>query len=68
MSNRFSALTTYCVVAFAVMVTLAAAVSASDAVSERKQRQQIDVFSRRALMRAELVTSEAEVALRQLKP
>ncbi|MEX3915236.1 EAL domain-containing protein [Paraburkholderia sp. BR10872] len=66
MSSRLTALTTYCVVAFAVLATLTAAVYASDAVNERQQRQQVDVFSNRALLRAELVTSEADSALRQL--
>ncbi|MCP3709551.1 EAL domain-containing protein [Paraburkholderia sp. CNPSo 3274] len=66
MSSRLTALTTFCVVAFAVLATLTAAVYASDAVNERLQRQQVDVFSNRALLRAELVTSEAESALRQL--
>ncbi|TDG10736.1 EAL domain-containing protein [Paraburkholderia guartelaensis] len=66
MSSRLTALTTFCVVAFAVLATLTAAVYASDAVNERQQRQQVDVFSNRALLRAELVTSEADSALRQL--
>ncbi|SDC52232.1 EAL domain-containing protein [Paraburkholderia lycopersici] len=68
MSPRLTALTTFCAVAFAVLATLAVAMYASDAVTERQQRQQIDVFSRRALLRAELVTAEAEAALRQLAP
>jgi sensor c-di-GMP phosphodiesterase-like protein len=66
MSSRITALMTFCVVAFAVLATLAAAMYASDAFSERQQRQQVDVFSRRALLRAELVTSDADSALRQL--
>ncbi|QGZ60030.1 EAL domain-containing protein [Paraburkholderia acidiphila] len=68
MSSRFTALTTFCVVAFAVLATLMAAVYASDAVDERQKRDQVDVFSNRALLRAELVTSEAESALHQLMP
>lgn len=68
MSSRFTALTTFCLVAFAILATLTAAVYASDAVDERQKRDQVDVFSSRALMRAELVTSEAESALRQLLP
>ena len=68
MSNRLTALTTFCLVAFAVMGTLAVAVYASNAVFEHQQRQQVDAFSQRALLRAELVTSEADTALRQLTP
>ncbi|MEX3961937.1 EAL domain-containing protein [Paraburkholderia sp. EG286B] len=68
MSSRLTALTTFCVVAFAVLATLTAAVYASDAVFERQQRQHVDVFSHRALLRAELVTAEAESALRELTP
>jgi len=68
MSNRLAALRTFCVVAFAILTTLALAVYASNAVSERQQRHQIDAFSRRALLRAELVTSDAEAALRMLTP
>ncbi|MEM5314514.1 EAL domain-containing protein [Paraburkholderia sp. JHI869] len=68
MSSRLTALTTFCAVALAVLVTLTVVVYAADAVYERQQREQIDVFSRRALLRAELVTSEAETALRQLAP
>ncbi|CAG9266610.1 Cyclic-guanylate-specific phosphodiesterase [Paraburkholderia unamae] len=66
MNSRFTVLTTFCIVALAVLGTLALAVYASDAVSERQQRQQVDEFSNRALLRAELVSSEAETALRQL--
>ncbi|CAD6556880.1 putative cyclic di-GMP phosphodiesterase PdeB [Paraburkholderia hiiakae] len=68
MSSRLTALTTFCVVAFAVLATLTAAVYASNAVDERQKRDQVDVFSSRALLRAELVTAEAESALRQLLP
>ncbi|WP_322029393.1 EAL domain-containing protein [Paraburkholderia sp. J76] len=68
MSSRLTALTTFCGVAFAVLAALAAALYASDAVYERQQRAQVDVFSSRALLRAELVSSEAESALRQLLP
>jgi sensor c-di-GMP phosphodiesterase-like protein len=56
------------VVTFAILATLAVAVYAWDVVSERQRRQQVDIFSRRALLRAELVTSEAEAALLKLTP
>ncbi|MEI7293213.1 EAL domain-containing protein [Paraburkholderia tropica] len=66
MKRRLTALTTFCLVALALSATLAAVTYASDAVVERNQRQQVDEYSRRALMRAELVTNDAVAALRAL--
>jgi sensor c-di-GMP phosphodiesterase-like protein len=66
MKSRLSVLAIFCLVALSVCATLAAIVWAADTVVEQHQRAQIDEYSRRALVRAELVTAEAEAALRTL--
>ncbi|MBB3257378.1 sensor c-di-GMP phosphodiesterase-like protein [Paraburkholderia bannensis] len=66
MKSRLSLLATFCLVAPVVCAALAAIVWAADTVVEQHQRAQIDEFSRRALVRAELVTADAEAALRTL--
>ncbi|WP_028227846.1 EAL domain-containing protein [Paraburkholderia ferrariae] len=66
MVRRLTALATFLLVAFAILATLAIATYAFDAVTERHQRGQVDEYSRRALQRAELVTDDAEAALRAL--
>ncbi|WP_310631228.1 EAL domain-containing protein [Paraburkholderia sp.] len=66
MKRRLTALTMFCLVALALSATLAAVTYAADAVVEHNQRQRVDEYSRRALMRAEVVTDEAVSALRAL--
>ncbi|WP_322014311.1 EAL domain-containing protein [Paraburkholderia sp. J12] len=57
---------TFFLVAIAILATLAIVTYAFDAVTERHQRGQVDEYSRRALLRAELVTEDAQAALREL--
>jgi sensor c-di-GMP phosphodiesterase-like protein len=68
MKSGLSALLTFCLVALGVSVLLVAIAWAADAVHERNERQQVDEYSRRALLRAEIVTAEAESSLRELAP
>lgn len=68
MKSRLSALATFCLVALGVGAALTAVVWVADTVVEQHQRALIDEYSRRALVRAELVTAEAEAALRSLAP
>jgi sensor c-di-GMP phosphodiesterase-like protein len=66
MASRLTTLATFSLVALATTATLAVATAALDAVIERYQRSQVDEYSQRALVRAELVTDDAEAALRDL--
>ncbi|WP_321817180.1 MULTISPECIES: EAL domain-containing protein [unclassified Paraburkholderia] len=66
MKSRLSVLVTFCLVALTVCATLAAVAAATDAVIEQHQREQVNEYSRRALIRAELVTAEAVASLRTL--
>lgn len=66
MKSSLSALATFGLIALGACVTLTAIVWVADTVVEQHQRAQVDEYSRRALVRAELVTAEAEAALRTL--
>ena len=68
MQSRLSALVMFCFIALGVCTTLAASIYIVNAVHERSEREQVDDYAQRALLRAELVTAEAESALRALTP
>ncbi|WP_322052728.1 EAL domain-containing protein [Paraburkholderia bannensis] len=68
MKSRLTVLATFCLVALGVCATLAVLVWAVDTVVEQHQRAQVDEYARRALVRAEVVTAEADAALRALVP
>ncbi|WP_322044601.1 EAL domain-containing protein [Paraburkholderia sp. J67] len=61
-------LVTFLIVSLVLGAAFIAIACATDAVIEQHQRGQVDEYSRRALMRAEIVTAEAESALRMLAP
>jgi sensor c-di-GMP phosphodiesterase-like protein len=68
MASRLTTLATIALAALAVSVALAVITYTTSAVTERHQRTLVDEYSRRALLRAELVTDDALAALRELAP